>query len=174
MIDVFLGLGSNIDRYRHIVAALDALAAGFGELAISSVYESEAVGFDGDHFLNLVVGIRTGLSVAALSDCLKQIEEDNGRRRSGPKFSSRTLDIDILTYGDWVGEEAGVHLPRAELTRNAFVLRPMAELAPDRRHPERGETYAGLWAGYDKRRQRLWPVDFNWRGRVISRAAGSP
>lgn len=171
MTEVYLSLGSNIDRYRHISAALDALAGQFGELTISSVFESEAVGFDGSHFFNLVVGVHTALSVAALSDVLKGIEDDNGRRRSGPKFSSRTLDIDILTYGDFVGEEAGVTLPRDELTKNAFVLWPMAEVAPTHQHPVSGRRYAELWAGYDKSRQKLWPVDFVWRGRTLSHAS---
>lgn len=171
MTEVYLSLGSNIDRYRHISAALDALAEQFGALTISSVFESEAVGFEGSHFFNLVVGIDTPLSVAALSDVLKGIEDDNGRRRSGPKFSSRTLDIDILTYGDFVGEEAGVKLPRGELTKNAFVLWPMAEIAPSHRHPVSGRTYAELWAEYDKARQKLWPVDFVWQGRTLSHAA---
>lgn len=171
MTEVYLSLGSNIDRYRHISAALDALAECFGELTISSVFESEAVGFDGSNFLNLVVGVGTDQPIAELSDRLKKIEDDNGRCRSGPKFSSRTLDIDILTYGDFVGEEDGVQLPRDELTKNAFVLWPMAEIAPERVHPGRGETYARLWADYDKQRQNLWPVEFTWQGRPVSRAA---
>lgn len=169
MTEAYLSLGSNIDRYRNITAALDALAVHFGELSISSVFESEAVGFEGSNFLNLVVGVNTDRPISELSDLLKQIEDDNGRRRSGPKFSSRTLDIDILTYGDFVGEEAGVQLPRDELTKNAFVLWPMAEIAPEQRHPELGETYAQLWAEYDKQRQNLWPVDFTWQGRTLSR-----
>lgn len=171
MTEVYLSLGSNIDRSRHISAALEALAGQFGELIISSVFESEAVGFDGNHFFNLVVGVEASLSIGALSDVLKGIEDENGRRRSGPKFSSRTLDIDILTYGDFVGEQAGVKLPRAELTKNAFVLWPMAEVAPTHRHPVSGQTYAELWADYDKTRQKLWPVDFVWRGRTLSHAS---
>ncbi|MGD8175726.1 2-amino-4-hydroxy-6-hydroxymethyldihydropteridine diphosphokinase [Marinimicrobium sp. ARAG 43.8] len=171
MTEVYLSLGSNIDRYRHITAALDALSAQFGALTISSVFESEAVGFNGSHFLNLVVGVTTDLPLAQLWEGLKQIEDDNGRRRNGPKFCPRTLDIDILTYGDFVGEEAGVHLPRGELTENAFVLWPMAEIAPTLRHPELGQTYRELWAAYDKQRQNLWPVTFTWRGTTLSRAA---
>lgn len=169
---VYLSLGSNIDRERNIGAALDALAGEFGALTISSVYESEAVGFDGENFLNLVVGIDTERSVAQLSTLLKGIEADNGRRRDLPKFSARTLDLDILTYDDLTGTLDGVQLPRGEILRNAFVLLPLAEIAPDRAHPLDGRSYRELWQAYD-RDQRLWPVSFHWRGRQISPRPGA-
>lgn len=168
MTQVYLSLGSNIDRHRHIGAGLDALADRFGELVISSVYESKSVGFDGSNFFNLVVGIHTDLPIGELWEVLKKIEDDNGRRRQGPKFSPRTLDIDILTYGDFVGVEAGVELPRAEITQNAFVLQPLAEIAPDVLHPALRVSYSEQWRNYDKRLQHLWPVDFIWRGRQVS------
>jgi 2-amino-4-hydroxy-6-hydroxymethyldihydropteridine diphosphokinase len=170
MTQVYLSLGSNINRHRHILAALDALADVFGRLQISSVYESKSVGFDGSNFFNLVVGVETDLTIQALSDCLKKIEDDNGRCRQGPKFSPRTLDIDILTYDDFVGVENGVELPRAEITKNAFVLLPLAELAAQQKHPQLAQTYGELWQGYDKNSQTLWPVDFIWRGQTISSA----
>lgn len=169
MTQVYLGLGSNIDRHKHITAALDALFDAFGELSLSSVFESEAVGFDGSPFFNMVVGLETDQSIARLSDRLKQIEDDNGRRRQGPKFASRTLDIDILIYGDWVGDYAGVSLPRDEITKNAFVLRPLAQIAPEREHPVLKKSFVQLWREYDKERQKLWPVTFMWRGRELSK-----
>ncbi|MGY8851054.1 MAG: 2-amino-4-hydroxy-6-hydroxymethyldihydropteridine diphosphokinase, partial [Pseudomonadales bacterium] len=101
---IYLSLGSNIDRHRRIDAALDALAEGFGDLSISSVYESESVGFDGDSFYNLVVGINTSLAVGDVSKVLKTIEDQNDRDRSAPKFGARSLDIDILTVDDLAGE----------------------------------------------------------------------
>src|SRR5690554_12299 len=170
MTQVYLSLGSNINRHQHILAGLDALANLFGELKVSSVYESKSVGFDGSNFFNLVVGINTDISIVELSDRLKKIEDDNGRYRQGPKFSPRTLDIDILTYGDIVGVESGIELPRAEITQNAFVLLPLAEIAPDQLHPDLQQTYSALWRAYDKASQHLWKVDFIWRERRISRA----
>ena len=119
---VYLSLGSNIDREKNILACHDALAEHFGELIISPVYESESVGFSGDSFYNLVVGIDSALSVGELAVIMRDIETVNKRSRAGPKFGPRTLDIDILTYGDVSGVVDGVTLPRDELTENAFVL----------------------------------------------------
>lgn len=167
MAEVLLSLGSNLDRERYILAALDALADHFGELELSSVYESESVGFNGSPFFNMVVGIHTEMTVGELSKWLKQVEDQNGRRRNCPKFSSRTLDIDILIYDSFVGEVDGVLLPRDEVDKNAFVLWPLAELKPAGVHPVRRQSYAQLWSQYDQD-QKLWPVDFYWRERQIS------
>jgi len=169
MVTAYLSLGSNIDRYRHISAALDALTARFGGLVISPVYESEAVGFDGDNFLNLVVGIETDLPVGGLSAELKRIEDENGRLRSGPKFSARTLDIDVLTVDQLSGEHDGVLLPRDEVETNAFVLRPLADIAAGDIHPLTGLSYGAMWQAYSKA-QKLWAVDFTWAGQLVSQA----
>lgn len=156
MTQVFLGLGSNLEREKNIRAGLFALKNLFGELTISPIYESESVGFKGSHFYNLVVSANTELTIAQLSEVLKKIEDENGRVRTGPKFSPRTLDIDILTYGDFVGVEAGIELPRAEITENAFVLLPLSEIAPHELHPQLQKTYAQIWLDYAKSSQKLW------------------
>ncbi|MBN8429286.1 2-amino-4-hydroxy-6-hydroxymethyldihydropteridine diphosphokinase [Microbulbifer salipaludis] len=162
MATVYLSLGSNIEREKHLSAGLDALVKAFGDLRISQVYESESVGFAGDDFYNLVAAIDTDLSVGALALHLRQIEDENGRQRSGPKFSARTLDIDILTYDELTGEVDGIQLPRDEILKNAFVLLPLSELAPDTLHPVVGKTYQQLWEAYDQSSQKLWPVEFDW------------
>lgn len=164
---VYISIGSNQDTARHVRIALDALYARFGDLVISSVYESEAVGFEGENFLNLVVGLDTDESLANLADWLKAVEDRNGRQRNGPRYSSRTLDLDILTYGDRVGQPEGVELPRREILKNAFVLKPLAEIAPDELHPTEQRSYSTLWDEYS-RDQRLWAIPFEWRGEVIS------
>ncbi|MDP5209707.1 2-amino-4-hydroxy-6-hydroxymethyldihydropteridine diphosphokinase [Microbulbifer sp. 2205BS26-8] len=162
MAQVYLSLGSNVNRAQHIRAALAALAAQFGELQVSRVFESEAVGFQGDNFYNLVVGLRTSLPVGQLALCLRGMEDANGRLRAGPKFSARTLDIDILTYDNLAGTVDGVKLPRGEIVKNAFVLQPLAEIAPQAVHPIEEKTFRQLWDEYDRASQRLWPVEFTW------------
>lgn len=165
---VYLSLGSNVNRHAHIVAGLNALQKLSPELTLSPVYESKSVGFDGSNFFNMVVGISTMLTLVKLSETLKKIEDDNGRFRAGPKFSPRTLDIDILTYGNFVGIESGIELPRAEITQNAFVLLPLAEIAATELHPELHISYGQLWADYEKNSQLLWKIDFEWQGKNIS------
>jgi len=157
-----LSIGSNVNASLNVRRAVDALRAHFGELNISTVYESEAVGFDGDNFLNLVVTAETGEQLGTISSFLKELEDEMGRDRSQPRFSGRVIDVDIITYGDLDGELDGLELPRDEVTRNAYVLRPLAELLPNQLHGPSGKTYAELWEEYDQSQQSLWPVELNW------------
>jgi 2-amino-4-hydroxy-6-hydroxymethyldihydropteridine diphosphokinase len=162
MARVHVSIGSNIDRERHIRAAVVALRERFGTVQLSSVYESEAVGFDGDNFLNMVVAFDTDLDVQAVAQALRAIEDEHGRVRSGPRFSSRTVDLDLLLYDDLVSRNDDLDVPRAEITKNAFVLQPLAEIAPEALHPVEGITFAELWQRFDKTRQALWPVPFDF------------
>jgi 2-amino-4-hydroxy-6-hydroxymethyldihydropteridine diphosphokinase len=156
---VYLGLGSNIDREKNLRGAVRALEEHFGDVLVSPVYESDAVGFEGDPFYNLVVAIDTDKTVGELAAELRAIEEAWGRDRRAPKFSSRTLDIDILTWGNACGEIDGVSLPRDEILKHAFVLKPLADLAGNDRHPETIRPYAEHWEAFDQSRQPLREVD---------------
>lgn len=162
MAKVYLGLGSNTDAHMHLRRALTALQKTFGPLCVSPVYESEAVGFVGENFLNLVVAIQASYSVGELYTMLREIENKNGRDRSAPRFSGRTLDIDILLYDSLVGEVDGVLLPREEILTNAFVLKPLCDMAPELMHPGKKRTMAQLWQAYDQSQQKLWCVPFTW------------
>jgi 2-amino-4-hydroxy-6-hydroxymethyldihydropteridine diphosphokinase len=93
---------------------------------------------------------------------LSEIEDANQRDRSGPKFSSRTLDLDLLLYDDLVLSENGLTLPRDEILKNAFVLWPLAEIAPELKHPVVKKTYAELWAEFDRAKERLRPIAFTF------------
>jgi len=154
-VQVWLGLGSNINAEVNIRSAVSALRSHYGELVISPVYESEAVGFEGENFLNLVVGVETDETIEQLNLVLKQIEDDNGRSRGGEKFSSRTLDIDILTYGQYDLTEQGVNIPRHEILTYAFVLKPLSDVAPDGIHPHLEMSYKRLWDGFDQQSQPM-------------------
>lgn len=171
---VALSLGSNITPEPHLREALDALQARFGYLRTSSVFESESVGFDGANFLNMVALIETEEALPALAQFLKDYEDAHGRQRARPKFSGRTIDIDILTFDDASGITAGIQLPRAEIVDNAYVLWPLSQVCFEDVHPPTGQTYGALWADYDKQRQKLWSIDFKWQGRWISRADLKP
>jgi 2-amino-4-hydroxy-6-hydroxymethyldihydropteridine diphosphokinase len=159
---IYISLGSNIDRDRNTRAGIRALRERFGELELSSVYESEAVGFEGDAFYNMVIACEVNEDVHSTNRALAEIEDTHGRDRSGPRFSSRTLDLDLLLYDDLVLDENGLKLPREEILKNAFVLWPLAEIAPGLVHPVAGKTYAELWADFDKSKETLSPIEYQF------------
>jgi len=162
MTRVYVSLGTNIDREANLRAGITELRQQFGELQLSSVYESEAVGFNGDPFYNMVAAFNTDISATEVVALLHAIEERHGRVRQGPRFSSRTLDIDLLLYGDQIIEEGSLQLPRDEISKNAFVLWPLAEIAPQAVHPLLQQNYRELWQAFDKQKQPLWPIPFTW------------
>jgi 2-amino-4-hydroxy-6-hydroxymethyldihydropteridine diphosphokinase len=145
MTQVYVSIGSNVDRERHVRAALAALEKEFGALRVSPIYETEAVGFKGAAFYNLVAGFDTDCSVAALSAWLRALEDAHGRVRGDAKFSDRTLDVDLLVYGDASGMVDGVQLPRDETTRYAFVLKPLVDIDPALILPGESADCQTLW-----------------------------
>lgn len=160
MATIYISLGSNINREQNTRAGIQAIKQIFGELTLSSVYESEAVGFEGDAFYNMVIACTVDAAVFETNRMLREIEDNHGRDRSGPKFSSRTLDLDLLLYNDLILDESGLKLPRGEILKNAFVLWPLAEIAPALKHPEVGVSYQQLWSVFDKDKESIRPVDF--------------
>lgn len=149
MARAYLSLGSNIEPERHLAAALAELRGRFGELVVSPTYRTAAVGFDGPDFLNLAVGLDTDLQPEALDAWLHALEDRHGRRRDVPRFASRTLDVDMLLYDDRVLRGPGhLELPRRELAEQAFVLKPMADIAPDLVHPTLERTLSELWRDF--------------------------
>ena len=162
MTTLALSIGSNIDAESNIRAALDALNLEFENIRSSTTYESQAIGFDGDNFLNLVVLADTNKGLDDVTTFLKRLEDRLGRDRLQTRFSGRTMDVDILLYGNESGMFCGIELPRPEVTENAYVLQPLAELVPDVVHPATGMSYLKLWQDYDKSKQRLWATEIDW------------
>ena len=157
----YLSLGSNIEPERHLRAAIRALRERFGEVQLSPMYRTAAVGFDGDDFLNAAARIETDQDPLALDDWLHALEDAHARDRSGPRFSSRTLDIDLLLHDDTVLRGPGhLELPRAELETQAFVLKPMVDIAPELVHPTRGIALRELYAALADK-GRLQEIEFS-------------
>ncbi len=148
MTTVLLSLGSNLQPQQHLHAAVEALRARFGAIAVSPAYRTAAVGFDGPAFLNNAVAIETEVPLASLDTWLHALEDAHGRDRSGPRFSDRTLDIDVVFYGDLIVEGPGhLRIPRPEL-KHAFVIKPLADIAPGFVDPVSGLTLAQLWRAH--------------------------
>ncbi len=156
---IYISVGSNINAEYHVCAGINALREMYGAITTSIVYESDAVGFDGDNFYNLVVKAIVDETVETVVSNLRKIEDNFNRDRSGPKFSSRTLDLDLLLYDDLILNQPHLELPRAEITKNAFVLLPLSELAADVLHPIEKKSIGQLWQEYDKESQQLWPIE---------------
>jgi len=161
MAEIYISLGSNINRQHYIDQGLNALADAFGVLTLSSLFESEAVGFAGKAFYNMVVGINTEQSLSEVAATLRGIEFAHGRCQNAKKFSPRTLDLDLLLYDDVIADSPA-QIPRDEITKNAFVLWPLAELAGHLLHPVIGLSYDELWRQYDKNQQQLKKVPLVW------------
>lgn len=158
MSTVYLGLGSNIDARANILSGIAALRETFGTVHLSPAYRAAAVGFAGDDFINLVACVETDMSPLEVKRYLHDLEDRHGRDRGGPKFSDRTLDIDILLYDDlWLLSPA-LEIPREEIRTAAHVLRPLADLAPDLAHPSAGISMASLWREFPGPRDGLRPV----------------
>ena len=146
---IYLGLGSNVDARNKLAAGVAALREHFGEAECSPVYQSEAVGFKGEDFLNACCRIEADMQPEALKTWLTDLEDRHGRKRDLPKFADRTLDIDILLFGDRVGRFGNLVLPRGEILKYAHVLKPLADLARDLKHPQTGKTFGEHWCEFD-------------------------
>jgi len=157
---VYISLGSNIEPARYVKAGVAALREVYGDLVLSSIYESAAVGFAGSNFYNLVAQFATTDSVMTVKTQLRAIEDAHQRvRTANKKFNARTLDLDLLLYDDLVIQQETLVLPRDEILKFAFVLLPLAEIAPQARHPETGQTYAALWDAMQPTAPALWKVE---------------
>jgi 2-amino-4-hydroxy-6-hydroxymethyldihydropteridine diphosphokinase len=149
MTDVYVAAGSNVEPERYLSIALRALAAAYGPMTLSPAYRNKAVGFSGEDFINLVVGFRTEDEVAAVRERLQKVEAACDRPPGAPKWAPRTMDLDILLFGDLVSNQPGLIIPRPDLLKRPYMLKPMADIAPDVRHPVLGTTMRDLWQAFE-------------------------
>lgn len=161
MARVSISLGSNINAEQNIRLAVKALREHFGQLDISPVYQTAAVGFEGDDFLNLVVCFDSEGDVFEVAARLKLIEDELGRDRSQPRFSARSIDLDLLTFDDLVMDERGVQIPRHEILQNAFVLKPLSDICAELRHPLLECSYRQLWDEMQPSSDRIEQIELD-------------
>jgi len=159
----FVALGSSIDPAARMAAAGQALKARFADARFSACYRNAAFGFEGPDFINAVVEFSTALPVPALIAALHDIEAQCGRGRDDPKWAPRAMDLDLLLYDDLVASGPGYTLPRPDLLERVYMLGPLAQLAPERRHPLTGQPFGQLWAEFPRAADAmtLTPPDLN-------------
>ena len=140
---VYLGLGSNIEPQKHCVQAIAAIKAVSAKIRCSTAYQSDAVGFDGPKFVNLVVEMETELTLEQVATFCRELEFTLGRPELAEKNQNRTIDIDILLFNDLISNTPSI--PRTDIHQFAFVLLPMYELAPNLVIPGTVTSISQLW-----------------------------
>jgi len=162
---VYVAAGSNVAPLENLHRALDVLDHDFAPVTVSRAYANAAVGFEGEDFINLVVGFQTDLTVRQVIERLHAAETACGRERLAPKWAPRAMDLDILLFGDTVCAEPGLTLPRPDLLKRPYMLGPAAEIAPDTVHPIERRTLRELWRDLQATQaaHAMRPVELAWK-----------
>jgi 2-amino-4-hydroxy-6-hydroxymethyldihydropteridine diphosphokinase len=159
MPEIFVAAGSNIQPRARLRQAIALMREAWPDLRVSGAYLNKTVGFEGDDFINLVTGFQSDEPLSAVLEKLHAIETACGRPRHAPKWASRSMDLDVLLYGDAVGEFPGAVVPRPDLAKRPYMLRPLAEIAADTVHPATGRTLGDMWARFDSAGHQMVPVE---------------
>ncbi len=159
MTEVFFGIGSNINPEENITLAVREIKNIFNDVIVSPVYKNKSVGFEGCDFLNLVVSCSTKMSVYEVNDFIEQVHNLSGRERQSNKYLSRTLDIDLLMFGDDIIDDDKIHIPRDDILKYTFVLKPLVDIAPESIHPITKSSFLEHWERMDKSENPLIPVE---------------
>ena len=157
---VLLSIGSNIDREKNIRYSVERITQEYGDITLSPVYETVSVGFKGPSFFNLVLGFNSNESLLDIREHLRNIESEAGRVRGKKSFANRVLDIDVILFGDQDLSDQGFNIPRDEIEKYAYVLKPLSDLHPEMVHPVIGETYLEMWERFDQSDQMLSVSEF--------------
>lgn len=158
MTPVYVAAGSNIEPEKNLAHACAEIVHTWPDAVFSKAYTNKAVGFEGPDFINLVVGFHTAHPLDFVISRLRAIETRCGRPRYAPKWASRTMDLDVLLFGDRVEKTADYTLPRPDLLKRPYMLGPMAEIAPQVKHPTAGKTIGELWAEFERDGHDMVPV----------------
>jgi 2-amino-4-hydroxy-6-hydroxymethyldihydropteridine diphosphokinase len=150
---VVLSLGSNIDRENNIRFAWESIGERFGEMEVSPIYETDSIGFDGPPFFNFILGISTLEPILEIREYLRGIETSAGRVRGKKEFDNRILDIDVVLYGNNNLRPAGLNIPRDEIEKYAYILKPLSDLYPSLKHPISGKPFKQMWLEFDHTQQ---------------------
>jgi 2-amino-4-hydroxy-6-hydroxymethyldihydropteridine diphosphokinase len=159
---VFVAAGSNVEPEKNLARACADIAHSWHDAVFSSAYRNVAVGFDGPDFINLVTGFSTAQPLDAVIAHLRAIETQCGRPRYAPKWASRTMDLDVLLFGDRVEKTTEYTLPRPDLLKRPYMLGPLAEIAPEVVHPTEKRTIAALWEAFDRDGHAMTPVKIDF------------
>ncbi len=155
---VYVAAGSNVEPEHNLERACAEIAHTWHDAHFSRAYRNVAVGFEGPDFINLVCGFSAAQPLDSVIARLRAIETQCGRPRFAPKWASRTMDLDVLLYGDLVEKTAEYTLPRPDLLKRPYMLGPLAEIAPDAMHPTAARSIAELWSEFDAGAHLMSPV----------------
>jgi|TARA_B100001094_G_scaffold87757_1_gene83938 2-amino-4-hydroxy-6-hydroxymethyldihydropteridine diphosphokinase len=158
---VYIGIGSNVSKEKNIKSCIVELRKVYENIILSPVYETSSMGFDGPNFYNLVSSFDTTLSIYDLKANLNSIENDHGRHFNETKFSSRTLDIDILYYDNQVISNEKIKIPRKEIIEYDFVLTPLIDIAPNFIHPVLKISHTHIMESTAIEKQIISKIDFD-------------
>ena len=161
---VFVAAGSNVEPEKNLARACAEIAHSWPDAIFSRAYRNVAVGFDGPDFINLVVGFSAAQPLASVIERLRGIETNCGRPRYAPKWASRTMDLDVLLFGDRIEKTTEYTLPRPDLLKRPYMLGPLAEIAADVLHPTEQRTIDELWKAFDGNGHAMTPVPIELPG----------